>query len=157
MMVIGAKGHLDVEDALERGRTKGFSLQILDASCVCGKEHLEVALAHARRAFEEKRNVSESMEMEFLRYVSCRRQIRDAIAFAGAKDSGTYAFVFFSGTQEQAQRFVEELGLEIDGRVLEPAEEKIKRFVGERELSTVDKSFYVDLVFEKIAMVSLMK
>lgn len=157
MMVIGAQGRLDVEDALKRGREEGLSLQILDARWVCGREHLEVAYEHARRAFEEKRNVSESMEMEFLRYASCRRQIRDAIACAGAKEEGPHALVFFNTPEEQALRFVEELGLAVDERVLEPTEEKLRRFVGERELSTVDKSFYVDLVFEKIAMVDLMK
>ncbi|MCD6448719.1 MAG: hypothetical protein J7L58_06765 [Thermoplasmata archaeon] len=157
MIVIGAKGRLDIERALQEIKKRGLKGQILDASVVCGKEHLEVAYDHARRAFEEGRNKSRSIEMEFLLYASTKRQIKEAIEFIGAKNEGEYAFVFFEGEEKEAREFVRELGLEIDDAVLEPNIEKLKKFVDERELETVDKTFYFDLIFEKVAMVEPMK
>ena len=157
MIVIGARGRINVEKALEEMRKRGLNGQILDASKVCGREHLEVAYEHAKRAFDEKRNKSNRLEMEFLLYASTKRQIKEAIEFIGAKEKGEYAFIFFGENEEKAKKFVKELGLEIDDSVIEPSIQKLRNFVSEEELKTVDKSFYFDLIFEKVAMVELMK
>lgn len=158
MIIIGAKGKLDVDDAIKKlKKIKGVS-QIFDASCICGREHIEVAYERAKRAFEEGRNKCRSIGMEMLLYASCKRQIKDAMDFIGAKDNGEYAIFFEELSKEEATKFVEnELNLVIDENVLEADIEKLKKFVSEKELNTVDKSFYFDLLFEKIAMVELLK
>jgi len=157
MIVIGAKGKLNVEEALNKLKERGIEAQILNACKICGMEHLEVAYEHAKRAFQEERNKSRSIGMELMRYASAKRQIKEAIDFMGAKEEGEYAFVFFNVAEDEARNMVKEMGLSIDNSVLEATMEKLLNFVDEDELRTVDKSFYFDLLFEKIAMVELMK
>ncbi|HEC76893.1 MAG TPA: hypothetical protein ENI33_06530 [Thermoplasmatales archaeon] len=158
MIIIGAKGKLNIEETLEKlKKIKGIS-QIFDASCICGREHIEIAYERAKRAFEEGRNKCRSIEMEMLLYASCKRQIKDAMDFVGAKKHGEYAIFLDGLNEEEAIKFVKnELKLEIDENVLKPSIEKLKKFVDEKELRTVDKSFYFDLIYEKIAMVELTK
>lgn len=158
MIVIGARGKLNVEEAIEKLRkVKGVS-QIFDASCICGREHVEVAYERAKRAFQEGRNKCRSIEMEMLLYASCKRQIKDAMDFIRAKEEGEYAIFFDEIGEEEAIKFVrDELNLTIDEKVLEPSIEKLKKFVSEEEIKTIDKSFYFDLIFEKITMVELLK
>jgi len=157
MIVIGAKGRLNVEEALNKLKEKDIEAQIFDASKVCGVEHMEIAYEHARRAFKEGRNKSRSIGMELMRYASAKRQIKEAIDFMGAKEEGEYAFVFFNVEKKEAVKIVKEMALEVDDSVLAPSKEKLLNFVDEDELKTVDKSFYFDLLFEKVAMVELMK
>jgi len=157
MIVIGAKGKLNVEEVLDKIKEQGIKAQILDADVVCGKEHIEVAYEHAKRAFEEGRNKSKSIGMELMLYASGKRQIKEAIEFIGAKEKGNYVFIFFNVDEGKARRFVESLGLKIDDGVMQPSIEKLKKFISEEELKTIDKDFYFDLIFEKIAMVELLK
>ncbi len=157
MIVIGAKGKMDVERALKFLKGIDENAQILDATMVCGREHLGVAYEHAERAFREGRNKSRSIGMETMLYASTRRQIKEAIETMGAKEEGEYAFLFFNVDEREARKVVKEMGLVIDESVLEPSMEKLMNFIDEEEIKTVDKSFYFDLLFEKIAMVELMK
>ena len=157
MIVVGARGRMDVERALEIIKKHDSEAQILNATRVCGREHLEVAYEHARRAFQEGRNKSRSIGMETMLYASTKRQIKEAIEFMGARVEGEYAFIFFNLDEKKAVEIVKELGLEVDDKVLEPSMEKLLYFVEEQEMQTVDKSFYFDLLFEKVAMVELMK
>ncbi|HEC76427.1 MAG TPA: hypothetical protein ENI33_04110 [Thermoplasmatales archaeon] len=158
MIIIGAKGKLSVEETLEKlKKIRGVS-QIFDASCICGREHIEIAYEHAKRAFEEGRNKCRSIEMEMLLYASGKRQIKDAMDFIGAKKRGEYAIFFDKLNEKEAIKFVKnELKLEVDENVLKPNIEKLKKFVSEEELNTIDKSFYFDLIFEKVATVELTK
>lgn len=155
MILVGARGELDIDNVLSRARENTFSLQILDAAIVCGREHIEVAFEHACRAFNEHRNTCDHIEMELLRYVAGERQIKDAIRYAGAKEQGTYAFTFFDTNVKNAHAFIKNLGLAIDDNVLEITEEKIASFVDLDSLKGVDKSFYSDVAFEKIALVDI--
>ena len=157
MIVVGARGRMDVERALEIIKKHDSEAQILNAARVCGREHLEVAYEHARRAFHEGRNKSRSIGMETMLYASTKRQIKEAIEFMGARVEGEYAFIFFNLDEKKAVEIVKELGLEVDDKVLEPSMEKLLYFVEEQEMQTVDKSFYFDLLFEKVAMGELMK
>lgn len=157
MIIIGAKGRLNIERALKELKGMGKFAQVLDARVVCGKEHLRIAYEHAKRAFKNGRNVCKNIEMEFMLYASAKRQIKDAIEFIGAKEEGIYAFVFDGISEEEAMDFVKKLNLKIDNNVLEPTMEKLKKFVEEKELETVDKAFYFDLLFEKMALLNAIK
>lgn len=157
MIIVGARGKIDVEKTIEKLKKFKFA-QVMDATCVCGEEHVIVAYEHAKRAFENGRNVCRDMTLEFLLYASGKRQIKDAIEFIGAKEEGEYVFVFDGVDERKAIEFVEEMGLEIDEKVIAPSVEKLKKFgISEEEMETVGKPFYYDLIFEKIAMVELMK
>lgn len=158
MIIIGAKGKINVEDVLKRLKKLNCKFaQIVNADYVCGKEHLIVAYELAKRAFKNRRNICKNIEMEFLVYASAKKQIKDALAVMGAKDRGNYAFVFDGMRKKDALKFVKDLGLKIDDKVIEPTIKKIKKFVNEKELKTIDKSFYFDLIFEKMAMMETLK
>ncbi|KAA0010125.1 hypothetical protein B6U81_04590 [Thermoplasmatales archaeon ex4484_30] len=163
MIVVGAEGKIDVEKALQKLDEfcieNNIRAQILDASLVYGKEHIEVAYEHAKRAFEKKRNVCNTIEMEMLLYASAKKQIKDAISFIGAKEKGWYAFVFIGKiNKNKVEKFVKSLGLKINEKVLHGKKEKLIKFgISEKELKTVDKSMYGELVLEKMALLNAIK
>jgi len=96
--------------------------------------------------------------MEILLYVAGKRQINEAIKFAGAKNNGKYVFLFYGKSLKEAKDFIHNLGLKIDNSLLEPNIKKIKKFgITEKELKTVSKSKYADLVLERIAMLDVIK
>src|SRR5437867_8774842 len=66
-------------------RGRGGWAQLLDADAVLGRDHLASAFDHARRAFDQGRNSTASIEVEFLLYASGERQISKAISTAGAR------------------------------------------------------------------------
>jgi len=158
IMVIGARGKMDVEKALQKLRKFSSPSQIFDADIICGRDHVIAAYLHAKKSFDYGKNITRSMDMEILLYVSGKRQIDDAIKFAGAKDNGKYVFLFYGKSRKDAENFLHELGLKIDNTLLRTTIKKLKKFgVSEKELKTVSKSKYTDLVLEKMAMLDVMK
>jgi len=158
VVVIGAKGKINVEEVIKKLHEYCSPCQIFDADVICGEEHIITAYHHAKRAFKYGKNIAKSMEMEILLYVAARRQINDAIKFAGAKNNGKYAFLFVGKSKKDAEDFVKMLGMKIDNRLLKPSIQKLKKFgITEKELKSVNKSMYADLVLEKMALLELMK
>lgn len=157
MKIVGAIGTINVEKILEEAKSSSCSLQILDAKFVVGIKHIEIAYERTQRSFANGTNNCKSFEMEFLRYVSCERQIKNAIKKVGAKPVGEYAFVFFDKVGCDPEDFVKNLGLKIDCSVLMPSIEKLKQYVSDKELEIIDKSFYWDLLYEKITLLDIIK
>ena len=158
ILILGARGKINVEDALKKLREFCKDCQIFDASVICGEQHIKAAYHHAKRAFKYGENISNSLSMEVLLYVAATRQIEDAIKFAGAKNNGKYAFLFIGKKKNEAIKFVEELGLKLDNDLLKASLSKIKKFgITEKELKSVNKSKYADLVLEKMAMLAIKK
>ncbi len=158
MVVIGARGSIDIDAAINELKKHCKICQIFDAGVVCGKEHVMAAYEHAKKAFQNGDNITRSIEMEMLLYVSAMRQIDEAIKFAGAKEKGEYAIFMYGLPEERAKEVVMSLGLKIDDSVLLPDLNKIKKFgITEKELKTVDKSRYAELVLEKMALLDVMK
>ena len=158
IVIIGAKGKIGIDKLIKKMHKFCSLCQVFDASIICGKEHVMAAYKHAKRAFKYKKNISNSIEIEILLYAAGKRQIKDAIKFAGAKENGKYAFLFIGKSEKEVKSFLENIGLEIDNNILKPTIKKLKKFgITEKELKTVDKSMYADLVLEKIAMIELQK
>ncbi|MEM1513945.1 MAG: KEOPS complex subunit Cgi121 [Candidatus Thermoplasmatota archaeon] len=163
MIIIGAKGKMDVEDAIKKFMDfckRNFVIgQIFDADLIFGEEHLAVAYERAKKAFEKGRNICKTIEMEMLLYASARRQINEAISLIGAKKEGNYAF-FICGKidKEKVADFIHGLNLEIDQDVIEFKKEKLKKFgIDEKEIFATDEKFHKDLIFEKIALLDAIK
>ncbi len=163
MIIIGAKGKMDVEIAIKKlsefCKENSLIGQIFDADLVFGEEHLIVAYEHAKRAFEERRNICKTIEMEMLLYASGRRQINEAISLIGAKKEGNYAF-FVHGKIEREKLidFISQLNLEIDQSVIDFRMEKLNKFgISEKEIIATDEKFHKDLIFEKIALLDVIK
>ncbi|MCD6171747.1 MAG: hypothetical protein J7J36_04975 [Thermoplasmata archaeon] len=158
IVIIGAEGSIDVELVLKKLHSFCSPCQIFDATIICGKEHIISAYKHAKRAFMQGKNISNGLEMEILLYVAGKRQINDAVKFAGAKNNGKYVFLFIGKKEKEAREFIKNLGLKINRNLIKPTIKKLKKFgITEKELKTVDKSMRSDLVLEKIAMLDLIK
>lgn len=78
---------IDVNQFVEkiRGAAKPALVQTFDADRVAGFEHLFFATLNALRAFSQKNNISESVDVESLLYASGQRQIRKAIEMIGVR------------------------------------------------------------------------
>lgn len=157
MKIVGARGSIDIDNILHKARNDSISLQVLDANYVIGVRHIEVAYERTQRAFKNLQNKCKTVEMEFLRYVSCERQIKNAVKKVGAKPKGVYAFIFFDKTDFNHNDFIKNFGLEIDNSVLLPNLSKLKHYASDKELAIIDKSFYWDLIYEKITLLDITK
>ncbi len=137
--------------SLRRGRALA-----LDAGMVCGREHLESAVEHARRAFDRGTNSANDIMMETMLYASGERQISKAREKMGVKEaSGEVALILF-GAHKQEVLLIS--GLTEDESVLVCTEDKLRRFgIGPRELEAAPPGMSVDLVLERVAFVDILK
>src|SRR6266545_3296615 len=116
------KAALDKVQALARAR--GGWGQLLDADAVLGPDHLVSALDHARRAFDQGRNATESIAMEFLLYASGERQISKAIRAAGVKPGRVFVVILSGGLS--AEDLLAATGWEWDDSLLEPTVQRLR-------------------------------
>ncbi|MFQ6051100.1 MAG: KEOPS complex subunit Cgi121 [Candidatus Hydrothermarchaeota archaeon] len=63
-----------------------MGITLIDANTVLDPLQVEFAIEHAKRAFDEKRNISRSLSLEILIRFSGTRQIEKAIQNFGVKD-----------------------------------------------------------------------
>jgi len=167
--IIGAKGFIkNIDDFLEK--TRGFSeknkvvLQVFDAELIYGEKHLVSALTHAKRAFEEKRNTTNTLEMEILLYAAGERQLKLAIPKIGFKKGEVTTVALFYIEEKKinldtiVEKFLKEFGLKKDNKVLEGDINTLKKFgIKDSEIKTVSEDIYSDLILEKVAMVDIIK
>ncbi|HSV41824.1 MAG TPA: KEOPS complex subunit Cgi121 [Methanomassiliicoccales archaeon] len=130
---------------------------LLDADMVCGKEHIDAAVAHARRAFQYGSNDSEDMAMEVMLYASGERQLAKARSKMGVKEGeARVAIVLLDG--ELPPGVCERLGLVRDDDVLAFSRQKAERLgVASMELDLVPDDLAIGLVLERVAFVDVLK
>ena len=166
--VVGAKGSVkDVDVFLKQvvafSQNQSFVVQVFDAEVIFGKKHLVSAVEHAVRAFDRKTNTTNSLSMEILLYASGERQLKLAIPKVGVKKGqSNVAFVFFKDDKEIGdsliQELLKELSLVRDDKVLDGDATTLQKFgLDERQIKTVTKAKYGDLILEKVAMVDIIK
>jgi KEOPS complex subunit Cgi121 len=133
------------------------SVQLMRASMVFGRIHLESATDHAIRAFEQGRNTSNSLATETLLYASGTRQIDKAIEKMGIrKGDSEVALVAFG--KFSLGEFLEEAGFKRDDSVLEGDASMLTEYgITEKEVASVPESKVFDLVLERVAMVDLQR
>lgn len=161
LRIIGLRGRVESSD--EFLKTVRNSLgddvlyQFFDADVVLGKEHIVSAIDHARRAFDDKKNISQSLVMEILIYVSGEPQIANAIKKVGVKD-GCERIALVVDEKMDVEGFIKDMNMERDDEVLRFTESKALAFgIGKEELSAVEKDRIKDLVLERVAMVDVRK
>jgi KEOPS complex subunit Cgi121 len=144
---------------LRRAGALSEEVALLDADKVCGADHLGSAVQHARRAFLQGTNASNTLGMEVILYASGERQISKAQRKMGLHQGTERVAVVLLGPQEgEVDRVLAELGLERDDSLLRCTPEKGRAFgIDEGELSTVGAERLPDLVLEKVAFVDLLK
>lgn len=166
LKIVGAKGNIQsVDKFLEKvdrlAKDYNILIQVFDAEVIYGKNHLISAVEHATRAMDRKTNTTNSLPMEILLYASGERQLKIAIPKMGIKKGKTnIAFVFIkeSISEKIVSDILKQLFLARDDNVLEGSIDTIKKFgISEKEINTVAKSKYGDLILEKVAMVDIIK
>jgi KEOPS complex subunit Cgi121 len=163
--IIGTKGNIQnierfVQNILDLAEKYNITIQALDADAVYGKDHLFSAVKHAKRAFEQGRNATNSLAMEILLYASGERQIQKSIQKLGVKvGQGNIAFVFDGNPSDDIVKTVLKiLDISRDDNVLEGNVDTLKRFgFTQQEIETVPESHYGHLILERIAMVDVIK
>ena len=166
--IVGAKGNIKDTDVflkqvMDFSQDHGFVVQVFDADVIFGKKHLVSAFEHAARAFERKKNSTNSLAMEILLYASGERQLKLAIPKVGVQNGKcNIAFVFVKDTKtlddSSIQILLKKLSLVRDDTVLEGDADTLRRFgLDERQIKTVTKAKYGDLILEKVAMVDIIK
>jgi len=161
VILAGLRGEVSgAEDALRAARNAGgadASVQLMRASMVFGRIHLESATDHAIRAFEQGRNASNSLATETLLYASGTRQIDRAIKKMGIREGDSeIALVAFG--EFSLGELLEKANFKQDDSVLDgDALMLIEYGLSEKEIASVPESKVFDLVLERVAMVDLLK
>jgi KEOPS complex subunit Cgi121 len=79
----------DVETLLEElqkiEKTHSTTIQLFNSDLIATKQHLYISAYHALKAFKEKRNIADKINMEIMLYASGQRQIGKAINLLGVK------------------------------------------------------------------------
>ena len=170
--LVGAKGNIQdidlfLKEILSLADEYDIVIQVMDADWIYGKNHLISAINHAKRAFEQKNNSTNSLAMEILLYASGERQIQKAIKKIGVKKGkGNIAFVFTNKDNYEIEKISEEViekvlaifDLEREDKVLEGDSNTLKKFgITKKELNALPESKYGDIILEKVAMVDVIK
>jgi KEOPS complex subunit Cgi121 len=163
--IVGAKGNIQnidrfVQNILKLAEKYNITIQALDADVVYGNDHLVSALQHAKRAFEQGRNATNSLAMEILLYASGERQIQKSIQKVGIKTGQrNIAFVFDGNiSNDLVEKILKTLNISRDDTVLEGSTDTLRRFgITQLEIKTVPESNYGHLILERIAMVDVIK
>jgi len=167
--IVGAKGKItDVDKFLKQvgsfAQSHKIIIQTFDADLIYGERHLISAVEHAVRAINQKKNTTNSLEMEILLYASGERQIKLAIPKMGVKKGNSnIVFVLIKDAKakisdKMIDELLELLSLNRDDKVVDGDEGTLKKFgISENEMKTVTKAKYGDLILEKVAMVDIIK
>jgi KEOPS complex subunit Cgi121 len=158
--VIGLRGNVGhVDDFINNAQefTQDRTLQFFDAELILGKEHIISGWIHAQRAFERGDNISSSLKMELLIYVSGEVQIASALKKVGIKNGCEKLVLVVEGDLD-IEGLISHLNLQRDDQVLNWSESKLRAYgIGEDEISAVDTNKIKDLILERVAMVDVKK
>ena len=164
--IIGAKGNIqNVDDFLKQvidfSKKNDLVIQVFDANVIYGESHLTSAVMHAQRAMEEKRNTTNSLEMEILLYASGERQLKLAIPKMGVKKNQKDVALVILGdnlSDKKLGEMFKYFSLERDDETLKGNKDTLKKFgISDKEIATVTEDKYSHLILEKVAMVDIIK
>ncbi len=165
-LIFAAEGKIkNIEGFLKKinefSKDNNCIIQMFDADLIYGKDHLKSSLEHAKRAFENRTNTSNSLEMEILLYASGERQLKKAIPKMGVKiGDAKIAFVIISEKKNNKiiDEFIKKFNFVRNDKVLKGNSDTLKKFgINKAEINTVKKDKYCDLILEKVAMVDIIK
>jgi len=158
-LLIGARGHVDdpVSFLSEVQKLFPYDVLCMDAYMVCGREHIESALEHARRAIRNGNNSSSGLAMETMLYASGEKQLAKARDKMGLKAGTEHLAILFIGPGPKDDE-LKRLGLHRDDAVLEFSLQKALNFgIEPNELASVPDHMARDLVLERVAFVDIIK
>ncbi len=173
ILIVGAQGWIEnveslILQVLSFSKKENLVVQAFDATAIYSTDHLISATEHARRAFQQGTNATNSLALEILLYAAGERQIEKALKKIGIKKGQQkIAFVLTDALngkksasigEAMKKKLLRTLHLQSDTTVIRGNGETLKRFgITEKELSTIPESHYGDLILEKIALVDIIK
>ena len=144
-----------VQQLLAFSKKEHLVIQAFDATVIYGKDHLISATTHAKRAFQQGTNATNSPALEILLYAAGERQIQKAIKKIGVKKGEQQIVFVVTDFLDQKtnryvgktviQRLLKTFQLTIDEKVLKGDRTTLKRFgITDQELSTIPEEKYGD-------------
>jgi len=165
--IFGSRGEISNVDIFLKkisdfSKKNNVTIQSFNADLIFGKNHLLSSIEHAKRAFENKTNTCNTLEMEILLYASGKRQLKHAIPKMGIKKGNVKAvFVMLNNNKidrNLIKNLLEKIEFERDDKVIQGDINNLKKFgIKDSEIETVSKDRYSDLILEKVAMVDIIK
>ena len=113
-----------VNDAADK---TGSTVVLFDAEKIAGFSHIESAVMHAKRSFEEGQAIARSLSMEILVYVSGQRQCSLASKFGLHEGENSVYVLVLDGEEEKSADLVKEIVKECEP--FSPNKEKLKAVV----------------------------
>ena len=135
----------------------GSTVVLFDAEKIAGFSHIESAVMHAKRSFEEGEAIARSLSMEILVYVSGQRQCSLASRFGLHEGENSVYVLVLDGEEEKAADLVKEIVKECEP--FSPNEEKLKAEFGitDAEIEAAGENRVEELVIERVALVDAWK
>ena len=143
-----------VNDAADK---TGSTVVLFDAEKIAGFSHIESAVMHAKRSFEEGKAIARSLSMEILVYVSGQRQCSLASRFGLHEGENSVYVLVLDGDEEKSADLVKEIVKECEP--FSPKEEKLKAEFGitDDEIEAAGENRVEELVIERVALVDAWK
>jgi KEOPS complex subunit Cgi121 len=171
--IIGAHGTITniesfIKQLLSFSEKENLVIQAFDATGIYGKDHLISATTHAKRAFKQGTNATNTLALEILLYAAGERQIQKAIKKIGVQKGKQKIIFLLTDTTNHRKtkdinkkvlsKLIQIFHLTIDETVLTSDKKTLKRFgISDKELSTVPESEYGQIILEKVALVDVIK
>jgi KEOPS complex subunit Cgi121 len=140
---------------IDRASASGQDVLVCRRDMVFGRDHVASALEHAMSAMREGRNVSASLPMETLLYLSGERQLSGAIGKMTVGDDTTQVVVAQLSTGPSVREFSWTDLPRVDPEI--GAERLLVFGISETELKTVGSDRGAELVLERVAAVDVLK
>ncbi|MDO5843800.1 MAG: KEOPS complex subunit Cgi121 [Methanocorpusculum sp.] len=139
------------------GEKTNSVIVLFDAEKTAGAEHIRSAGTHAKRAFDEKRNIARSLAMEILVYASGQRQCSLATRFGLHVGENSVYVLILDGDEASAKADI--LKFVTESSVNFPSAETLKAEfqITDEELAVIGEDRIVELVLERVALVDVWK
>ena len=134
------------------------STVLIDAAKVAGIRHIESAVMHAKRSFDEKTAIARTLPMEILVYISGQRQCSLAAKFGLHQGTNAVYAVIEGGNEDKTAELLCQ-NIMREGPV-NPADKAVlmREFdITEDELRVAGADRLEELVIERVAMVDAWK
>ena len=143
-----------VNDAADK---TGSTVVLFDAEKIAGFSHIESAVMHAKRSFEEGEAIARSRSMEILVYVAGQRQCSRASKFGLHEGENSVYVLVLDGDEVKAADLVKEIVKECEP--FSPNEERLKAEFGitNAEMEAAGENRVEELVIERVALVDAWK
>lgn len=130
---------------------------LFDAEKTAGAEHIKSAAAHAKRAFDEKRNIARSLAMEILVYASGQRQCSLATKFGLHEGENNVYVLILDGDEASAKQELRKIAVESPVNLPDKKTLQKEFMITDDELAVAGESRIIELVIERVALVDVWK